>query len=824
MEIEELFETLKENYTILANENSPIKYRLIASRVIIQNIVEFYIAIPEINEIFYTLVRENKKKNQKIRREKTGEDLLFEYKNTHSGKLFYLIHIKEIPKNLENAFHFIWREASGFAAHQLNGKVNEQMIGPSQIFGTEIIKWFYKKHNKDASFILNSNVEESSVNLNPELKTPTQKRKVPLLKIILSILIIGFSYFIFQKTQSYFSKQQKIEEERNIIENAKEKSSTRTVLLSNIYSAINQELKEDYNNDGIRNLSKELIGRVISLSGTLNPYKYKRDSTIVKYSPERASLFNSLIRYKLSIKTYQSIFNEANFSFSDFSGFDLSKLDLIKLINGIKGSMFNDAQLLVTIAKRPNLKNSNFEKANLNESKLYGDFSGSTFKNAQLKKVLFNWTKATDVIFGNNDLVIQISNSDFSNSDFNSSTLYCAIKNSDLRGVNFDGCKFYNYRKYFNKNSTFDDSYFVPYDETFSNVFLSSNALFSEFKFNMHETSYRSDNYVIKSTKTSTKSNKKVNKPNLKYRNQVNYKARSFLSSYHYTNNGSTYLMKVPIDLVKPPEGEEKIMLSSTFDLIGNDFNNQDFIRYWKQGTDNFFSYIIRSNDMYFDTRYIIDERKILTKEGNIIFKNDTIYQNSGKSFHSLIYSKSDGKSIGYCNPKLLESKKKIASFKNCAFYNISFKTKISNISFEGSLFENTFFHKSELYNINFKNVKGFLFFKSKCKFDSLIVDKNFSWFRIAKMKDSILNIKHNFPKKDYTLKDHLLALKKVPKQSSSIHYPLGYSSMDLNILKERFEIFQDLGERIVYDKLNSFKELIIRDKNYLKLLKKYDK
>ena len=139
MKIEELLETLEENYIILGNDSLPVTSRHIASRVIIQNIVEYYISTPEIKKKFHASVRENWKKNQKIKREKTGEELLFEYKNSQSGKLNYLIHNKVVPNNLENGFRFIWNEASNFANHQLKGKGNEEMIKSSLIFATEAI-------------------------------------------------------------------------------------------------------------------------------------------------------------------------------------------------------------------------------------------------------------------------------------------------------------------------------------------------------------------------------------------------------------------------------------------------------------------------------------------------------------------------------------------------------------------------------------------------------------------------------------------------------------------------------------------------------------
>jgi uncharacterized protein YjbI with pentapeptide repeats len=641
-----------------------------------------------------------------------------------------------------------------------------------------------------------------------------RKKVVISFFFIIGIVIVGL--YINSTIQKKTAQEQKILQERNIIENAKEKSSSRTVLLSDIYSTINKELKEDYNNDGIKNLSEELIGRIISLSGSLTPYEYKRDSTIVKYSPERAGLFNSLIRYKLSIKSYQSIFNEADFSFSDFSGLDFSKLDLIRLVNGFQGSAFNDVQLLVSVAKRPNFKNSSFKKTNLNDSKLFGDFSGSNFIGAKLDNVIFNWTKASGVDFGRNNFTIKIFNSDFSNSNFKGSTLYCTIENSDLRGANFNYCTFYDYSKSYDKNASKTSNSYSPFNNTFSNVFLSPDDLFYEFKFDVHEANKEHEEYVI----TSLENNSKIKK---KPKTEIEYLARSFLISNHYEKNRKYYFAQVPIDLLKLPNGKEKAILGKHFSLIGRNFDINNFIEEWKKGTDKFHTYIIRSNDLYYDAPFIIDDsRKILYSKGEITVVKDTLYINSGKTFHDFNSSKNNDNFKQCCNPRLIKSEKKATSFKNAEFNGITFKTKISNVSFEGSTFTNSYFYDSELYNVDFKKVKGFIFLKGQFKFDSLKVDKNFAWFSIPKIKDSILNIKHNFPQNNYTLRDHLSALEKAPKKQSLYDYPLGYSSVELSTLYTRFNIIENISKRILFHDISSSKEIIIRDKNYINLLEKY--
>ncbi|WP_027393243.1 hypothetical protein [Aquimarina latercula] len=83
---------------------------------------------------------------------------------------------------------------------------------------------------------------------------------------------------------------------------------------SNILDAMDKELKRTTNSE--RNLSSQLIARIIALSRGLKPYRYLSNDTLTKsISPERSQLFITLVNSKLGSSTYKEIFEKGNFTY-----------------------------------------------------------------------------------------------------------------------------------------------------------------------------------------------------------------------------------------------------------------------------------------------------------------------------------------------------------------------------------------------------------------------------------------------------------------------------------------------------------------------------
>ena len=139
-------------------------------------------------------------------------------------------------------------------------------------------------------------------------------------------------------------------------------------LMSNIMDKVDEELKNRNNND--RKLSDELIGRIVSLTQTLRPYRYlENDKLIPKHlSPERGQLLFSLINSLLHEETMDKILEKADFSYADLQDANLSNSYLrgVRLTNSsFTNANFQNAFLERAIFTNANLTGADFENANL---------------------------------------------------------------------------------------------------------------------------------------------------------------------------------------------------------------------------------------------------------------------------------------------------------------------------------------------------------------------------------------------------------------------------------------------------------------------------
>lgn len=112
---------------------------------------------------------------------------------------------------------------------------------------------------------------------------------------------------------SYLVEQTSLQEKQTSLQEANRRSSL-VFLLSNIMDAIDTELRNTSENSN-RNLSSQLIGRIVALSRSLKPYRYLlKDKLTHIVSPERSHLFISLINSNLGEPTYKKIFNNGDFT------------------------------------------------------------------------------------------------------------------------------------------------------------------------------------------------------------------------------------------------------------------------------------------------------------------------------------------------------------------------------------------------------------------------------------------------------------------------------------------------------------------------------
>lgn len=210
-----------------------------------------------------------------------------------------------------------------------------------------------------------------------------------------------------------------------------ERRSSLIFLLNNIFDAIDTELKSDADK---RELSDELISRIIGLSYKLLPYQKLEDNVFDarKYSPEKGLLLATLLNSKISAKSMSKILQKANFQYSDLSEyeFQLATLDSVNLsYSNLTRTNLNGAYLRGSI-----LHNCTFYKTKLHSAHLH---------NAEIKSQLDSCDLREAILFKTKFFNSKIYDSWFDNAQFelcylNEITMRnVSIKHSDFERANY---------------------------------------------------------------------------------------------------------------------------------------------------------------------------------------------------------------------------------------------------------------------------------------------------------------------------------------------------------------------------------------------------
>lgn len=195
--------------------------------------------------------------------------------------------------------------------------------------------------------------------------------------------------------------------------------SSLVFLFSNIMDAIDKELKDDYGQDSIRNLSPQLIGRIIALSTRLKPYQYLDGDTLIgkPLSPERGQLLVSLVESQLDSNTYGQIFWKGRFEFA-----------VLKEIN------LEDANLIGV-----DLKDANLERADL----IWANLKGANLRGVNLKEACLVWARLEWAYLKNAYLrEANLERANLYKANLKRANLYKTnLKFADLRGADLRGAK-----------------------------------------------------------------------------------------------------------------------------------------------------------------------------------------------------------------------------------------------------------------------------------------------------------------------------------------------------------------------------------------------
>ncbi len=188
---------------------------------------------------------------------------------------------------------------------------------------------------------------------------------------LLSLVVVGtpivfaiLQYWLLSNQNKLIEQQNTRIEQQTYLQEASRRGAL-VFLMGNIFDEVNNELREDYNKDGIRNLSPQLIGRIIALSNSLKPYKFLDGDNLTdkEYSLERGQLLITLVNSEIDTSSLDAIYENADFSYSYLKGVDLEAKYL-------KGINFSNSILAEAILQKANLSLSDLESTNLINSKL----------------------------------------------------------------------------------------------------------------------------------------------------------------------------------------------------------------------------------------------------------------------------------------------------------------------------------------------------------------------------------------------------------------------------------------------------------------------
>ncbi|MCC7244946.1 MAG: pentapeptide repeat-containing protein [Saprospiraceae bacterium] len=182
-----------------------------------------------------------------------------------------------------------------------------------------------------------------------------------------------------------------------------ERRSSMIFLMGNLLDAMDEELKRDIGQNSVRDLSPQIIGRVIALSNGLRPYRYLDSDSLIprELSPERGQLLVSLINSQIDNRSLDKIFQFADFSYADLTGavlgreymgrINLRKADLGDAdLSGVDMMLadLSQAKLNGTILARANLRKSNLSETDFRETILSAvDLRGASLYGADLRGV-----------------------------------------------------------------------------------------------------------------------------------------------------------------------------------------------------------------------------------------------------------------------------------------------------------------------------------------------------------------------------------------------------------------------------------------------------
>ncbi|MCU0346510.1 MAG: pentapeptide repeat-containing protein, partial [Saprospiraceae bacterium] len=210
-------------------------------------------------------------------------------------------------------------------------------------------------------------------------------------------------------------QNQRLDQQINLEEG--NRRSSLIFFMSNIMDKLDIELRSNPD----RSLSDPLIGRIVSLSQSMRPYRYLENDSLTprQLSPERGQLLFSLVNSNLDKATYDKIYARANFNYAD-----------------LREANFSEAYL-----RGAKLANSSFSNANFN----YADLEGADLSNAWLEHATFRNTVMNGInLAGANLRESRMENITMRDGNMSNGDLRQIYLEGDFSGTNLEGVKLQN--------------------------------------------------------------------------------------------------------------------------------------------------------------------------------------------------------------------------------------------------------------------------------------------------------------------------------------------------------------------------------------------
>ncbi|MEM1118868.1 MAG: pentapeptide repeat-containing protein [Bacteroidota bacterium] len=241
-----------------------------------------------------------------------------------------------------------------------------------------------------------------------------------LLLGLIPLCILAIQTYILDSQNDLLKAQNRRLDQQINLEEGQRRSSL-IFLMSNIMDKMGEELKAPNNRRNM--LSDALIGRIVSLSQALRPYRYLENDHLIQQplSPERGQLLISLTNSNLHESTYEQIFERADFSYADLyhANFDGNYMNGIDLSHAnLKGASFRNTILEFANLEGANLEDVEFESTYMNSIKL----NGANLKNSHLHNV-------------------KMRNGNLKEADFRNAQISGDFRFSNIDGIRLDSIK-----------------------------------------------------------------------------------------------------------------------------------------------------------------------------------------------------------------------------------------------------------------------------------------------------------------------------------------------------------------------------------------------